>query len=141
MCLQPPPTPLFSTWFAKHLDVIINGRAFFAAVSPVHSHRHSEGAQAIIQNLLPARCDVNRVNWIIREFRPSSSPLSSLLWELRSLIQGEVRWGWWFEAECWVRCLQPPPTPPFLDMVCQAFGCGYQRGECSLLCWAKCCQL
>ncbi|ABU72668.1 hypothetical protein VIBHAR_04759 [Vibrio campbellii ATCC BAA-1116] len=25
-------------------------------------------------------------------------------------------------------CLQPPPTPPFLDLVCQAFGCGYQGG-------------
>ena len=25
-------------------------------------------------------------------------------------------------------CLQPPPTPPFIDMVCQAFGCGYQGG-------------
>jgi hypothetical protein len=57
----------------------------------------------------------------------------SLLFELVALRASEfdireVRWGWWFEAECWVMCLQPPPTPPFLDFVCQAFGCGYQGG-------------
>ncbi|WP_216614043.1 hypothetical protein, partial [Vibrio rotiferianus] len=50
----------------------------------------------------------------------------------------EVRWGWWLEVECWVMCLQPPPTPPFLDMVCQAFGRGYQGGECSLLLLEQC---
>jgi len=30
-------------------------------------------------------------------------------------------------------CLQPPPAPPFLDLVCQAFGCGYQGGGFSFL--------
>ncbi|CAH1529127.1 hypothetical protein THOG05_100019 [Vibrio rotiferianus] len=30
-------------------------------------------------------------------------------------------------------CLQPPPTPPFLDLVCQAFEYGYQGGGSSFL--------
>ena len=133
------PTPPFSRHSLPSIWMWLSrGRVFFAAVRTVLSHRYSEGAKAIIQNLFSAHCDTDSVNGVIREYGTSPSPLNSVCWDLRSLIQGEVRWGWCFEAECWVTCLQPPPTPPFLDMFCQAFECGVQGGGCFFRLLAPC---
>ncbi|MEF1245586.1 hypothetical protein, partial [Vibrio campbellii] len=62
-CLQPPPAPPFLDMVCQAFGCGYQGGGlFFAAVSSVLSHRHSEGAQAIIQDLLSARCYASGVN-------------------------------------------------------------------------------